>query len=66
MFYLKTRITDEVEIKVPLYDDEIFFYCINCGKEMQIETEELAQILQKGSLCGTSICCSDCSRCRHE
>lgn len=62
MLYLKTHITDEIEIKVPIYDDEIFSYCLDCSKEMQIETEELVQILRDGSLCGTSIRCADCTK----
>lgn len=62
MFYVKTNITDDVELKVDLYDDEIFTQCANCGKEIQVETEELRQVLQDGDLTSTSIYCKNCSK----
>lgn len=62
MFYVKTNITDDVEIKVNLYDDEIFTQCTKCGKEIQVDTELLKSILEDGDLASTSIYCEECSK----
>lgn len=62
MFYVKTNITDDVEIKVNLYDDEIFTQCIKCEKEIQVDTEFLKSILEDGDLTSTSIYCEECSK----
>lgn len=62
MIYIKTNITDDIEIKVNLYDDEIFTQCIKCGKEMQVETEVLKQVLTDGDLASTSFYCEECSK----
>lgn len=61
MFYIKTNISDDVELKVDLYDDEIYTQCTECGKEIQIEKEELIDILQNGDLASTSIKCEQCA-----
>ncbi|MCI9247462.1 MAG: hypothetical protein HFJ30_10285 [Clostridia bacterium] len=62
MLYIKTNISDDVEMKVDLYDDEIYTQCSKCGKEMQVETEVLRQILQDGDLASTSLYCGKCSK----
>lgn len=61
MLYVKTRLNDQVEIKVELYDDEIFTSCVSCGKEMQVEPEEVADIINEGcDFVGTSFYCPNC------
>ena len=62
MFYVKTNITDDVEIKVNLYDDEIFTQCLKCGKEIQVDTELFKKLLEDGDLASTSIYCQECSK----
>jgi len=62
MFYIKTNISDNVEIKVDLYDDEIYTKCLKCGKEMQVETEILKQVLEDGDLSSSSLYCEKCSK----
>lgn len=62
MLYVKTSISDNVEIKVDLYDDEIYTQCIKCGKEMQVETEVLKKVLEDGDLASTSLICEKCSK----
>ena len=62
MFYVKTNITDDVEIKVNLYDDEIFTQCTKCGKEVQVDIGLLKSILEDGDLTSTSIYCKECSK----
>lgn len=62
MFYIKTSINDNVEIKVDLYDDEIYTQCANCGKEMQVETGILKEVLKDGDFASTSLYCEECSK----
>jgi hypothetical protein len=56
MLYIKTQLTDQVEIKIDLYEDEIFTTCPSCGKEFQLESEDLKQIEDWAS---TSISCGN-------
>ncbi len=62
MFYIKTNISDNLEIKVDLYDDEIYTQCPKCGKEIQAETEVLKQVLEDGNLASSSLYCEKCSK----
>ena len=39
MFYIKTSISNSIELKVDLYTDEIYTQCPKCGKEIQLEAE---------------------------
>ncbi|MGI1659613.1 MAG: hypothetical protein ACRKFN_11590 [Desulfitobacterium sp.] len=48
MLYVKTKITDNFEIKVDLYDDEIFTDCPNCGKEIEVGAEDIKWIIDNG------------------
>lgn len=62
MIYIKTKVSDNVEMKINLYDDEIYTQCAKCEKEIQIEKEELKQILENGDLASTSLFCEKCSK----
>ena len=62
MFYVKTKISNSVEIKAELYEDEIYTQCPKCGKEIQIEAEELANIIKDQALASTSVYCKQCSK----
>lgn len=62
MVYIKSKISDNAEIKIDLYDDEIYTQCPKCGREMQVETEILRELLKDGCLVGVSIYCSECSK----
>lgn len=62
MFYVKTNLNKNIEIKVDLYDDEIFTQCPKCGKEIQVDNETLANILKDADLIGTSLYCVECSK----
>jgi hypothetical protein len=62
VFFHKTKINDEIEIRVPIYDDEIFTICPSCGKEMEVDINLLADIIKDGGdFGGTSIYCKECS-----
>ncbi len=62
MFYVKKNINDEIELEIELYEDDIYTYCRDCGKIIQIENEHLADILKCGDLSNTSVCCKECSK----
>ena len=64
MFYTKIKITEEVELRVPLYDDEFFTTCLDCGKELGFEPVEIADIIRDSGLVGTAIRCSVCTESR--
>lgn len=62
MLYVKARISDNTEIKVDLYEDEIFSTCPECGKEVQVEPVVVASIINsEDGFSGTSIYCDDCA-----
>lgn len=49
------------KMKAELYEDEIVTFCPTCGKEYQLEPEEIADIINSGSdFSGTSIYCNGC------
>lgn len=60
MFYIKTNISDNVQIEVDLYEDEIYTQCPKCGKEIQIDSDELSEVIKEQGLVSTSIYCKDC------
>lgn len=61
MLYLKAQINEQVELKIDLYDDEIFTTCPGCGKEVQVEPQDLVEIIQSGGdFVGTNIYCNGC------
>lgn len=63
MIYIKTKLNEDVEIKVDLYGDEFHSCCPNCGKEHDVLLEDIADIVKNGGdLGGTSIFCSECSK----
>ncbi|RIJ64129.1 hypothetical protein [Rummeliibacillus sp. POC4] len=66
MFYVKTKLNDSIEIKVDLYEGEIFTACPKCGKEIQLESTDIIQIFQDGGdFASTSFYCHECSKIMH-
>ncbi|MBU5214392.1 hypothetical protein [Heyndrickxia oleronia] len=63
MFYLKTKINEHIEMKIDLYDDEIFTQCPDCGVEQEVETDVIIGVLKDGGdFASTSIYCKECSK----
>lgn len=63
MLYIKTKLNEHVEIKVELYEDEIYTRCGGCNKEVPIEPENIATIINEGSnFAGTTFYCEKCSK----
>lgn len=61
MFYLKTKINDSIEIKVPLLSDEIYTKCLECRREIEVDAELLQSVLEDGDLSSSSIICEVCT-----
>ena len=63
MFYIKAKLSENVEVKVPLYDDGIYTQCPECGTEHTIETDILAHIIDEGDdFASASVYCEKCSK----
>jgi len=63
LLYIKTKLNEHVEIKVELYEDEIYTRCGGCNKEVPIEPENIATIINEGSnFAGTTFYCEKCSK----
>ncbi len=63
MFYVKEKISDSMEIRVELNDENIFTACPVCGNEFNVDREMMADVLTDGDFYGTSIYCESCSAC---
>jgi uncharacterized protein with PIN domain len=63
LIYVKTKLNEHVEIKVELYEDEIYTRCGGCYKEMPVDLENIATIINEGSdFAGTTFYCDKCSK----
>ena len=60
MFYTKLRITDDLSIQLTLYDDEFYTTCMDCEREINLEPEHLADIINNCGFAGTYMKCPDC------
>ncbi|MBP1971636.1 hypothetical protein J2Z83_003787 [Virgibacillus natechei] len=61
MLYHKFSLGDSRTLIAELYEDEIITFCPTCGKEHQLEPEEIADIINRGSdFVGTSYFCNGC------
>jgi len=63
MIFIKTKINDNVEIKVDLYGGEFRSYCPGCWMEHDVCIEDVAQIITDGGdLASAQIYCLPCSK----
>lgn len=61
MYYIKTKLSKETEIRVEVHGDDIYTKCTKCGKEILADTTILSELLEEGNLDGSSMCCEKCS-----
>ena len=67
MIYHKFKLTDNVEVKAELYEDEIFTDCPDCGKEIEVTLADFCHIyMEEADLAGTSFFCNECTKKRQE
>lgn len=64
MFYVK-HVTDDVEVKIEIHDDNVFNMCPYCGAEVSVD---LSDVFSDGigDLYGTAVLCPTCSKKRVE
>jgi translation initiation factor 2 beta subunit (eIF-2beta)/eIF-5 len=56
VLYIKTKLNDQVEIKIDLYEDEIFTTCPVCGKEHQVDAKKIEDWVGTSVSCGSYEC----------
>lgn len=61
MFYVKEKISDTAETKIEINDENVFSICPKCGKEVQVNLEDVISD-EEGDLCSTAVLCEECSK----
>lgn len=61
MFYIKTKISEDVTLHVEINGENVFTTCPVCGQEHQVDIVELATTDPKFDLYGSSILCRECT-----
>jgi hypothetical protein len=57
MLYLKTEVDNRTQ-RIDIYDDEIYTTCFKCGKEFQVDTHLIIEVLKnEGDFASTAISC---------
>lgn len=61
MFYVKEKVSSNLDVTVEIHDDNVFCICPECSDEVVID---LAQLFSDGEsdLYGTAVYCSECSK----
>lgn len=61
MFYVKEKVSSNLDVTVEIHDDNVFCNCPECGCEVDID---LVQLFGdgEGDLYNTSVFCKDCSK----
>lgn len=62
MLYHKTKI-HEIEIRSPIYDEELFSLCPVCGKENDVDIETLGWLITEHGMgfADISVFCKECA-----
>lgn len=60
MFYVKTKLNENAEIRVEIDSENVFNYCPKCGEEVVVDLSEVFSD-GTGDLYNTSVCCAKCS-----
>lgn len=62
MIYLKRELEDGTVLNTPIYDDEFYYRCPKCGREFQVTTELLRDIVCNDDcdFASTVISCTNC------
>jgi hypothetical protein len=63
VLYTKVKLSDDVVLIVPIYDDEIYTICPECGVEHAVDPEIIAHMLNEGDdFASASVYCEKCSK----
>lgn len=60
MFYVKTKLNENAEIRVEIDSENVFNHCPKCGEEVAVDLSEVFSD-GFGDLYSTSVCCEKCS-----
>ena len=60
--YIKAKLSEDVEIKVELYIENIFELCDVCGAEREVPRETIMRILKDTGDFSSAIYCSNCRK----
>lgn len=60
MFYVKSKIADNAELRIELDDENVYNHCPGCGAEVQVD---LSDLFRDGvsDFYSTSVYCKDCT-----
>ena len=61
MFYVKEKVSSNLDVAVEIHDDNVFCSCPECGCETGIDLVKLFNG-REVDLYGTSVFCTDCSK----
>lgn len=61
MFYVKEKLGDTSEIRVPICENNVFTICPICGAEVDIDLLDITKD-EAFDVEGTSVLCSECSK----
>lgn len=61
MFYVRTKLHDDVSIEVDVTRENVFNRCPFCGKEVQVDLTEFAGD-ENFDLIESGVLCEDCTR----
>jgi predicted RNA-binding Zn-ribbon protein involved in translation (DUF1610 family) len=61
MFYVKTQLAENTEIRIDIGEDNVFTMCPGCGEEHAIDIQTMFSTGET-DLYGTSVYCPECSK----
>ncbi len=62
MFYVKELINDGMEVTIEISDENVFCKCPDCGRETNVDLEELSHTNEGLDLFGSAVLCEECSK----
>ena len=65
MFYTKTKLSNQTDIKT-IIADNVFTICPKCGKEISVDLVNVIKELPEFDFFSTRIYCNDCSEKEHK
>lgn len=61
MFYVKSQINEDAQLRIDITDENVFCTCPKCGSEVLVDLVEIFQD-EETDLFGTAVYCTECSK----
>lgn len=61
MFYIKQKLSDDLELKIDIHDENVFTRCPYCGTEIGVDLSEILSN-KDSDLFSTAVVCQQCSQ----